>query len=103
MGRVPIVPSGAASMSHCQICGRSDRGEIEGLLLAEVGLREVAGQFGVSKSAVHRHLRKCMKAQRANEPANAAPSGAQGRLRQLYERVEKLLARAEKGGDTKSA
>ena len=90
-------------MAQCQICRRSDRAEIEAQIVAEVGLRAIASQYGISKSSIHRHSNRCMEERKAKEPTNAPPGGAQARLRLLYSRTERILERAEKNGDTKTA
>jgi hypothetical protein len=91
-------------MSRCLVCTRSDRGEIEAQVLAGVGVRELSRQFAVSKSTIHRHSQFCMAAMKAEVAAKAAPkAGTQNRLQRLYVRCEKLLARAERKGDVRTA
>ncbi len=40
---------------HCSVCVHPERPAIDRALIAEVSLRDIAGQYGLSKSAVDRH------------------------------------------------
>lgn len=60
----------------CTICKHPERAKIERALVQGVSLRDIAGQFGASKSAVERHRKVCMpeeiaQAQEAREAAFA--------------------------------
>lgn len=44
----------------CSICTHPDRMEIEAKLVAGTSLRDIAGQFAVSRNAVHRHKQNCL-------------------------------------------
>lgn len=45
----------------CSICSHADRLQIEASLVAGMPLRDIAGQFDVSRNAVHRHKQNCMR------------------------------------------
>ena len=44
----------------CTICRSDDRGEIDRALSAGMSFRDVAGRFGVGRSAAHRHATGCL-------------------------------------------
>ncbi len=45
----------------CSICKHADRASIEASLADGTSLRDIAGRFSLSKSAVERHKSNCMK------------------------------------------
>lgn len=45
----------------CSICTHKKRQQIEAAIAAGASLRDVAGQFNLSKSAVDRHKKDCIK------------------------------------------
>ena len=60
---------------RCTICDHAERAEIDQALVRGATLWEIAGNFGISKSAVHRHaeahIPEALKhAQRASEAAH---------------------------------
>jgi hypothetical protein len=60
----------------CTICSHDERETIDGLLIADASLRDIAGQYTVSKSAVERHKAEhlpavMVKSEQAREIAHA--------------------------------
>jgi hypothetical protein len=89
-------------MPACGICNSNHREQIERELAAGGSTRKIGARYGFSKDAVSRHERNCMK-RTPSEPEVNASSESLGRLHKLYVRVEKLLGKAEKRGDHKTA
>lgn len=90
----------------CKVCRHSQRSEIDQALVAGESLRNIAGRFGTSASALHRH--KCndlpMALSRAVEAQNAvAASDLLSQVRTLASRAEAILGRAEASGDLRTA
>ncbi len=90
----------------CTVCRHPLRAEIDRGLLARVPLRALAGRFGLSTTALHRHKQAHIpaalaQAQGAQELAQAEAllSQAQGLLAQAL----KVLNEAEARGDYKTA
>jgi transposase-like protein len=52
----------------CTICAHAERAAIDGALETKRSLREIAGEFGVSKTALHRHWRTHVSGQPALQP-----------------------------------
>jgi hypothetical protein len=77
-------------MMVCKICSHSERAAIETAIVERRSLRDIAGQYGISRSAVDRHKahipKKLAKARQAEEVAESTS---------LLSRVEKLMARCE--------
>jgi len=70
----------------CTICGNPNRGDIDAALVAGGSLRDVAGRFGLSRSAVHRHHEHVPKAlAKAKQAREVAEAGT------LLGRVELLI------------
>lgn len=78
----------------CSICTHPQRSEIEALLIEGVSIRDIAGRFGTSKTAVHRHLREHMKAE-IQQAVQARQEASHLRLEALLDRLLKLVERAE--------
>jgi gamma-glutamyl-gamma-aminobutyrate hydrolase PuuD len=60
----------------CTICTNEKRAEIEAAIIAGTSLRDIAGQFSLSRNAVHRHKENCIPqsiqhSQAAQEEAQA--------------------------------
>jgi len=49
-------------MRTCTICGHRLRESIEAALVRGTSLRDIAGRFGTSKSAIERHQKGCIGA-----------------------------------------
>ena len=85
---------------RCTVCDHPDREAIDLALVAGGSLRDIAGQFRISKSALARHkgshVPACLaKAQEAQEVAQADDLLAQ--LRDLQARTLAILTKAEEG------
>src|SRR6266567_1808760 len=77
-------------MMTCKICSRPDRAAIDKAIVDQRSLRDIAGQYGVSRSAVDRHKPHIPKAlSKAKQAETVAESTS------LLSRVEKLMARCE--------
>lgn len=90
----------------CSVCRHPQRAEVDALLLESVPLRDIAGRFGLSKSALARHAtehlpRDLVRAREAGEVARA--DDLLGQLRDLQARTLALLARAEEAADLRAA
>jgi hypothetical protein len=55
----------------CTICAHAERAAIDGALETKRSLREIAGEFGVSKTALHRHWRAHVSGQPAIQPGES--------------------------------
>jgi hypothetical protein len=91
-------------MNTCRICANKERSAIDERLVAGRGVREVAAEFGFSKSSVHRHRTNCLK--RLLTKADSSQSRELRRADQLLGKLDKLLKealsvarRAKRGGD----
>jgi hypothetical protein len=60
----------------CSICAHEAKDDINHALLGGISTRGAAGQFGVSKSAVDRHRRSCLRARWAQTMARDADLSA---------------------------
>jgi hypothetical protein len=81
-----------AKTNQCRICASVHRAEVDAMLAAGAGLREVAVRFGFSTAGVGRHsLRHA-----PDDDANAADAG----LKRLIDATERLLTRSERKGDS---
>jgi len=82
----------------CTVCEHPQREVVDGALLRNVPYRELTGQFGLSKSALHRHRQHLsehlLKAKEADEALTAGKLLAD--LADLQSRALALLDRAEK-------
>lgn len=106
-GRLLLPPSsrhfgcGDYQMSmRCSICTRPDRNRIDEALVGGTGIRDTAGQFAVSKSAVARHKRHVSAALvRASEAREVASADAlMSHLKDLNRRALAILETAETSG-----
>ena len=75
---------------QCSICSHSTRTEIESALVAGTSLRDIAGQFGVSKTALGRHRSNHL----GEILAKTQEEREIGYARKLSDSVEDLQARA---------
>ncbi len=87
---------------RCTVCTHTEREAIEAALLAGEPLRDIAGQRGVSKSALQRHQMEHIpaalaKAQEAQEAAHAIDLVKQ--LREVDATALSILAEARQGHD----
>jgi hypothetical protein len=82
----------------CTICANPKRTEIDAALVVGCSLRDVAGQFGLSRSAVHRHQehvpRALAKAKQAREVAEAGT--LLGRIETLIRDCRTIAQKAQK-------
>jgi hypothetical protein len=78
----------------CTACRHPDRAGIDETLLAGRPYRDVAGRAGLSKSAVARHVTRCLAKVFAEERAERQRT-LKDRLGALERRAEALLAGAE--------
>lgn len=91
----------------CSICTHPQRAEIDQAILAGTPLRNIAKQYSVSATALHRHKKnshieqQLVKAEEAKEIATADQLLAD--LVSAKERLEALGRRAETAGDLKAA
>lgn len=89
----------------CTICEHPRVEEINTALLDGVPLRDIAGQFSVSKTALHRHKEHIpaglVKAQEAQEVARA--DNLLDQVVELRDRALSILTKAEQAGDLKTA
>jgi len=90
----------------CSICTHNKRREIDQAIIAGQSYRDIAGRFGLSKSAVERHAKAhlpatLVKAQEVEEVAQAGALLAQ--VQELRDRAFKILDRAERSQDLRAA
>jgi len=89
----------------CSICGHEKVEEINRLLLEGVSLRDIAGQYSISKTALHRHKKHIpatlAKAQEAREVAKA--DSLLDQVAELRDKALSILAKAEQAGDLRTA
>lgn len=90
----------------CTICNHPDRREIDEQIVAGTPVRDIAGRFGISKSAVYRHKKNHLpsslaKARESEEVAQA--DDLLGRIRGLQQRSLRILNTAEQSGELKTA
>lgn len=76
-------------MNTCTVCNHPRRAEIDRLLVEKVSLRDIAGQTGTTRSALHRHTQHIPGALvAAKEAGKVADAGT------LLDRVQGLTAQA---------
>lgn len=76
-------------MKTCAVCNHPHRVEIDRLLVEKVSLRDIAGQTGTTRSALHRHTQHIPGALvAAKEAGKVADAGT------LLDRVQGLTAQA---------
>jgi transposase-like protein len=94
----------------CSVCNHPDRNEIDkALVTRSASMRDIAGQYGVSRSALSRHksnhLPRLVEAAKASEAAQAVTSGValMDELDRLLNRALAILEAAEGSGQLKVA
>jgi len=94
----------------CSVCEHPDRRAIDrALVLGTDSIRDIAGQYRISRSALSRHkaahIPRLVQAAQAAEGAQAATSGREliDELEALRGRVRAILDRAEAGGELRVA
>ncbi len=97
-------------MALCSICNHPDRTAIDkALVTRSASMRDVAGHYGVSRSALSRHkanhLPRLVEAAKASEAAQAVTSGValMDELDGLLNRALAILEAAEETGQLKVA
>jgi len=97
-------------VARCSICNHPNRREIDkALVTRSASMRDIAGRFGVSRSALSRHkknhLPRLVKAAEAAAEVQAVASGADliDELDRLLKRAMAILEKAEKTGDLRVA
>ena len=90
----------------CTVCEHEKVEEINRLLLEGVSLRDIAGQYSISKTALHRHKKdhlpaKLVKAQEAREIAKA--DSLLDQVTELRDKALSILDKAEQAGDLRTA
>src|SRR5690606_14632570 len=104
---LPAVLSEVQGMPRrCTVCGHEKVEEINRLLLEGVSLRDLAGQYSISKTALHRHKKdhlpaKLVKAQEAREIAKA--DSLLDQVIELRDKALSILDKAEQAGDLRTA
>jgi hypothetical protein len=90
----------------CTVCGHPDRPEIDKDLVNGTALRDIAGRFSISKSALERHKadhipHSLLKAQEVQDVARGDRLASE--LIELKDDVHRMKSKAEKAGDLKTA
>ena len=90
----------------CTICAHKKRSDIDEALVERQPFRDIAGQYGVSKSALVRHSddhlpSKLLKAQAAREAADA--DALLGQVIELRDKALGILQKAEDADDLRNA
>ena len=103
-GPVPLRP--LTPMNVCTVCRSPRRGDIDRALLAGDPVRDVAANYGCSKSAVSRHAaehiaKKLASASMASEISSAGALLA--RLDRISEQTDAILAEARGASDHKTS
>jgi hypothetical protein len=94
-----------APVKTCAVCNHPCRAEIDRLLVEKVSLRDIAGQTGTTRSALHRHSQHLpgalVAAKDAEKVADAGTllTRAQG----LMKRATDILDKAERAGKLETA
>jgi len=90
----------------CSICEHEKVEEINRLLLAGVPLRDLAGRYSVSKTALHRHKESHLPAELTKAREAQDVTKADSLLDQVIELRNKalsILAKAERAGELRTA
>ncbi len=90
----------------CTVCLHPEREAIDACLVSGRPLREIAGQWGLSSSALHRHSQRHVSAALAAVQAEREAKGAASlldRVEGLITRTEGLLTAAEQDGKVSAA
>lgn len=95
-------------MQTCSICKHKDRELIDRAIVEGGSVRDIAGHYRVSKSAVDRHrahITELIKAETVNraETLESDISTARNRSELLYASAEHILGAALQAGDPKAA
>jgi DNA-binding transcriptional ArsR family regulator len=93
-------------MQICSVCQRPEAAEIAAALMSGDSVRAVAERFGLSKSAVHRHLGSCLAAQVAEarrEGKRVSAAELVTRLQEVTAETRELLEAAKEKGDLPAA
>ena len=92
-------------MKTCAICNHPRRAEIDRLLVEKVSLRDIAGRFGVSRSALSRHTGHIPCALvAAKEAGKVADAGTLlDQVKGLVVRATGILDGAEQAGEYQAA
>jgi hypothetical protein len=90
----------------CTVCEHEKVEEINRLMLEGVSLRDLAGRYSVSKTALHRHKESHLpaeltKAQEAREIAKA--DSLLDQVTELRDKALSILDKAEQAGDLRTA
>lgn len=93
-------------MRTCTVCRHPDERAINLALITGRAFREIAGQFGISKSALARHRIRCIpkdlvQARESRKVAEADMLLAE--VCNLQRRATKILVQAEQAGDLRTA
>lgn len=91
---------------RCTVCSHEQRAKIDVALVNGTGLRDIAGHYGLSRSALSRHkddhvALSLVKAQDAAEVAQA--DDLLDQIKGLRNKAVKILDRAENEGDLRTA
>jgi hypothetical protein len=89
----------------CTICASPKRAKIDAALVVGGSLRDVAGQFGLSRSAAHRHQEHVPKSlARAKQAREVAEAGTLlGRVETLIRDCRKIAQKAQKAREWHAA
>ena len=89
----------------CSLCIHGERKEIDAALVSGTSYRNIAERFGTSLAAIFRHKSHTAQAiAKATEKRDLnLGDSILSRLEKLYERGEKILEDAERGGDGRLA
>jgi len=89
----------------CSLCIHGERKEIDAALVSGTSYRNIAERFGTSLAAIFRHKSHTAQAiAKATEKRDLnLGDSILSRLEKLYERGEKILDDAERGGDGRLA
>lgn len=95
----------AKALRVCTICTNSKRPAIDAALVAGTSLRDVAGQFGMSRSALHRHQAHIPAAlTKANEAKQVAEATTLlGRIEVLIHDCRAISQKAQKARQWQAA
>ena len=102
---VTAVTLGQAMALNCSVCIHDERAAIDAALIMSRSLRDVAGQFGLSKSAVARHKEHLpadlVQARQAEEIAHA--DNLLDQVNRIHGATLAILEQAERTGNLRIA
>ena len=87
---------------QCSICTHDQRDAIDAELIAGIGYRKIAEQFGVSPAALSRHLRRHLVALLAGRQEVDADN-LLGQVANLQKQAQVIKDKAEAAGDLRTA